>query len=56
VQSELIAQQPEDFIVHALVDYDDIAYDDHAELIYKSAGQAVQHFTSYFPGMKSKTC
>lgn len=46
-QSEIIAQKPEDFIVHALVDYDDISYDEHADLIYDLAGQAVQHLNSY---------
>ena len=45
--SEIIAQKPEDYIVHTLIDYDDISYDDHAELIYDLAGQAVEHLNSY---------
>ena len=45
--SEIIAQKPEDYIVHTLIDYDDISYDDHAELIYDLSGQAVEHLNNY---------
>ncbi|MCX7099802.1 MAG: DEAD/DEAH box helicase family protein [Methylococcales bacterium] len=38
--------KPEDTIVHALIDYDDISYDDHAELIYGLAEQVVGHFSA----------
>ncbi|EIW88922.1 putative type III restriction enzyme [Alishewanella agri BL06] len=34
----------EDYIVEHLVDYDDISYDEHAELIYDLAAQAVNYF------------
>ena len=34
----------EDYIVEHLVDKDDIAYDEHADLIYQLAGQAVAYF------------
>ncbi|WP_454060828.1 DEAD/DEAH box helicase family protein [Candidatus Nitrospira salsa] len=37
----------EDYIVSGLVDYDDVAYDDHADLLYDLAGQVVQHFLTY---------
>ena len=37
----------EDYVVSGLVDYNDIAYDDHAELLYDLAGQTVRHFRSY---------
>jgi type III restriction enzyme len=37
----------EDYIVSGLVDFDDISYDDHADLLYELAGQVVQHFLSY---------
>jgi type III restriction enzyme len=37
----------EDYLVAALMDYDDISYDDHAELLYKLAGQLVTHLQSY---------
>jgi type III restriction enzyme len=33
----LIEAKPENTIVHALIDYDDISYDDHADLIYDLA-------------------
>lgn len=46
-QSELIAHKPEDFIVHALIDYDDISYDEHADLIYDLAGQTIEHLNGY---------
>jgi len=35
----------EDYIVEHLVDKDDIAYDDHADMIYNLAGQAVGYFS-----------
>jgi type III restriction enzyme len=41
--------RPEDYIVRALIDYDDISYDDHAELLYKLAGQVVARLRSYLP-------
>ncbi len=37
----------EDFIVSGLIDFDDIAYDQHAELLYELAGQVANHFLSY---------
>ncbi len=37
----------EDYIVHALVDYDDIDYVCHADLLYDLAGQMVQHLLGY---------
>lgn len=38
-------QRLENYIVSGLVDFDDIAYDDHADLLYDLAGQTVQHFS-----------
>ena len=40
-------QRPEDYIVYALVDFDDIDYCTHADLLYDLAGQMVQHLRSY---------
>jgi type III restriction enzyme len=40
-------QRPEDYIVHALVDFDDIDYFAHAELLYDLAGQMVRHLRGY---------
>ncbi len=37
----------EDVVVSALVDFDDISYDDHAELLYGLASQTVAHFRTY---------
>jgi type III restriction enzyme len=37
----------EDYVVGGLVDFDDIAYDDHADLLYDLAGQTVRHLLSY---------
>lgn len=40
-------RRPEDYIVHALVDYDDIDYVVHADLLYDLAGQMVKHLLGY---------
>ncbi len=37
----------EDYIVSGLVDFDDISYDQHSDLLYELAAQAVNHFMSY---------
>ncbi len=37
----------EDYVVSGLVDYDDVSYDDHADLLYDLATQAVAHFCAY---------
>ena len=37
----------EDYIVHALVDFDDVDYFSHADLLYDLAGQVVKHLQSY---------
>lgn len=37
----------EDYVVSGLVDFDDIAYDDHADLLYDLAAQTVRHFRGY---------
>jgi type III restriction enzyme len=42
-------QRPEDYIVHALVDFDDIDYFTHADLLYDLAGQMVRHLRGYLP-------
>lgn len=46
-ETGLKEQRPEDYIVHALVDFDDIDYFTHADLLYDLAGQMVQHLQSY---------
>jgi type III restriction enzyme len=42
-QIGLTEDRPENYIVHALIDYDDISYDDHADLLYDLSGQVVEH-------------
>ncbi len=37
----------EDYVVSGLIDFDDIAYDEQADLLYDLAAQTVQHFRSY---------
>jgi type III restriction enzyme len=37
----------EDYLVRGLIDFDDVSYDDHAELLYKLAAQMVNHLQSY---------
>jgi type III restriction enzyme len=37
----------EDYIISGLVDFNDISYDNHADLLYDLAGQAIEHFLSY---------
>jgi type III restriction enzyme len=44
-QANVLEGKPEDYIVHALIDYDDISYDDHADLIYDLANQVVEHLS-----------
>lgn len=39
--------RPEDTIVRALCEYDDIDYSTHADLLYELAGQLVGHLSSY---------
>lgn len=43
----LMEARLEDYVVRGLVDFDDIDYDQHADLLYDLAGQAVEHFKSY---------
>lgn len=37
----------EDYVVSGLVDFDDISYDEHADLLYDLATQTVAHFRTY---------
>ncbi|WP_186130356.1 DEAD/DEAH box helicase [Burkholderia gladioli] len=46
-EAGLKEQRPEDYIVHALVDFDDVDYFTHADLLYDLAGQMVQHLRGY---------
>jgi type III restriction enzyme len=37
----------EDYVVRGLIDFDDVSYDDQADLLYQLAGQIVAHLRSY---------
>ena len=39
----------EDYVVGGLVDFDDVAYDSNADLLYDLATQTVKHFLGYLP-------
>jgi type III restriction enzyme len=43
----VLEERLENYIVRELINYDDIDYDEHADLIYELSGQAVAHFKSY---------
>ncbi|HAH07453.1 MAG TPA: type III restriction endonuclease subunit R [Elusimicrobia bacterium] len=43
-------ERPEDHLIKGLIDFNDICYDNHSELLYKLAGQAVAHLRSYLKG------
>jgi len=45
--STVLEARLEDYIVRELINYDDVSYDEHTELIYELSGQAVTHFKSY---------
>lgn len=42
-----VEERLEDYVVSGLVDFDDISYDDHADLLYDLASQTVKHFQGY---------
>ena len=48
-RSGLEEEQPEDYVIRGLVDYDDVSYDEQADLLYDLAGQTVRHLRSYLP-------
>ncbi len=43
----IVKKRLEDYIVGALIDFDDVSYDEHADLLYDLAGQTVAHLRSY---------
>ena len=40
-------QRLEDYIVSGLVDFNDVSYEDHADMLYDLGSQVVNHFNSY---------
>ena len=49
------ANRLEDYIVARLIDYPEIDYDAHAEILYDLAGQAVAHTRARFPEAEDQT-
>lgn len=46
-QGNLLEERLEDYVVSGLIDFPDIAYDEHADLLYDLAGQVVRHLLTY---------
>jgi type III restriction enzyme len=46
-ETEYEEERLEDYLVSVLIDFQDISYDEHADLLYKLAGQLVRHLRSY---------
>lgn len=46
-QGNLLETRLEDYVVSGLIDFPDIAYDDHADLLYDLAEQVVKHLRTY---------
>jgi len=42
----------EDYLISSLIDFNDLNYDDHTELLYKLTGQVVARLRSYLPDEK----
>ncbi len=43
----VIEKHPEDYVVRGLIDFNDINYDEHSDLLYKLASQVVNHLKTY---------
>ncbi len=43
-QTELVL---ENYLVKSLIDFDDVSYEDHSDLLYDLSGQAIEHLRSY---------
>lgn len=48
-------QRLENYIVHALVDFDDVDYFTHADLLYELSGQMVQHLMGYLSEAETRS-
>jgi len=46
-QGNLSEERLEDYVVSGLIDFPDIAYDEHADLLYDLAGQVAAHLQTY---------
>ena len=52
-QSAATEDRPEDYLVRELIGFDDLSYDDHADLLYHLAGQCIAHLRSYLPDQEA---
>ncbi len=48
-QGNLLEARLEDYVVSGLIDFPDIAYDEHADMLYELAAQVVRHLLTYLP-------
>ncbi len=46
-QGNLLEKRLEDYVVSGLIDFPDIAYDEHADMLYELGGQVVRHLLTY---------
>jgi type III restriction enzyme len=46
-QGNLLERRLEDYVVSGLIDFPDIAYDEHADMLYGLAGQVTRHLLTY---------
>ena len=46
-QGNLLERRLEDYVVSGLIDFSDIAYDEHADMLYELSGQVVRHLLTY---------
>ena len=46
-QGNLLERRLEDYVVSGLIDFPDIAYDEHADMLYELAAQVVRHLQAY---------
>ena len=46
-QGNLLERRLEDYVVSGLIDFPDVAYDEHADMLYELAGQVVRHLRTY---------
>lgn len=46
-QNNLSEERLEDYVVSGLIDFPDVAYDEHADLLYDLAGQVAAHLQTY---------
>jgi len=46
-QGDIEEAKLEDYVVSGLIDFDDISYDDRADLLYELAKKVVEHFATY---------